>query len=104
VVIFPELLNDPDAAQLAVRQVGDVVLLPIDPDPNPTPGNLTAWVIEGWVEEWGNSTPAGHVRQLAVTDSGLRNVLRSWDEVALESWDHWARGTWLDMLIKEPTP
>jgi hypothetical protein len=104
VVVYPELLNDPDAAQLAMRQVGDVVLLPIDPDPNPTPGNLTAWVIEGWVEEWGNGTPAGHVRQFAVTDSGLRNVLRSWDEVALDTWDHWAQGTWLDMLIKEPTP
>jgi hypothetical protein len=104
VVVYPELLNDPDSAHLALRQVGDVVLLPIDPNPNPTPGNLTAWVLEGWVEEWSTSKPTGHVRQLAVTDAGLRNILRTWDEVALETWDHWAQGSWLDLLIKEPTP
>jgi hypothetical protein len=104
VVVYPELLNDSDAAELAGRMVGDTLLLPIDPEPNATPGGLTAWVLEGWVEEWANSTPAGHGMQLAVTDSGLRNILRNWNEVSLDVWNHWATGTWMDLLIKEPTP
>jgi hypothetical protein len=73
----------------------------VDPEPNATPGELAAWVLEGWVEEWSTRPPWGHRIQLALSDSRLRNVLRSWDEVALSTWEHWAQGTWLDMLIKE---
>jgi hypothetical protein len=101
VVLFPSLLPGAEYRAVQALDVGSVLLVPVDPEPNATPGELAAWVLEGWVEEWSTRPPWGHRIQLALSDSRLRNVLRTWDEVALESWDHWAQGTWLDMLIKE---
>jgi hypothetical protein len=104
VIVYPGLLDDIGRRDLRQLEISDGVLLPIEMEPSPTPGALTSWTVEGWVEEWSSGPPWGHRIQFAVSDRGQRDILRNWNEVALEAWDYWAAGTWMNLLIKEPTP
>lgn len=101
VIAFPGQMDGPTVRDFMALDVGSVVLLPISAIPSPTPADLSTWTVEGWAEEWSTSKPWGHRVQLAVTDAQLNSALRTWNEVALEPWNRWAQGTWMQMLIKE---
>lgn len=94
-----------DTSRLVSRlDIGSPLLVPIPPVPGPTPDELAPVVVEGWVQVWdiGETTV-----QLSVSDQRrwVATQRRDWAEVRDGgTWDFWNDGSWLDMLVKGPTP
>lgn len=83
-------------------RVGDAVYLPIPPDPSPA-GLLAEWSVEGWQEEWPESSHL--ILQFAISDRArwVLTKIRTWGEVEPNTWqDELERGTWIDCLITRP--
>jgi hypothetical protein len=102
VLVFADDLDESGKAAVAGIEVSSGVLLPLPiHEPGPVPSDLSLGVVEGWVETWDTS---GHTIQYAVSDAARWNDtrLRTWDEMATETWGYWAAGDWSDQLIKEP--
>jgi hypothetical protein len=92
-----------DAAALQrfhTLEIGTPVLVPIPIEPGPTPADPTPVVVEGWIETWGED---GHTAQLAFSDQKrwALTTLRSYDTLRLDTYGHWAAGTYLDALVQE---
>jgi len=75
-----ELASINEQAAFDSLEVSEGVTIAVDTAPAPTPGNLTEWTVEGWVEEWAE---AGHTLQLALSDRARTGGtgLRSWAEM-----------------------
>lgn len=95
----------PDETMEGFERTLDVsagVVIPVESAPSPTPGDITEWTVEGWVEQWGED---GHQMQLAVSERARTGDtgLRSWQQVAAGTWASWAAGTWMEQLVQEAT-
>ena len=74
------------------------VILPIEVTPAPI-SNVAVWTVEGWEETWND--PGIQRFQVAVSDRARWGsyVLRTWEQMAVEDWQHWLdNGTWLDLM------
>jgi hypothetical protein len=102
VMVAPTLCRPPELNSLLALEVSDGVVIPVEVNPSPTPGRVTQWTVEGWVEEWAGPPPNGWMVQLALSDRFGADTtgLRTWEEAAQETWAHWAQGSWLEQLVK----
>ena len=84
-------------AQVMPVEVADTVLVDVQTTPTPTPGAATPWTVEGWVETWES---AGRRIQFALSEHRLGSPI-SWDQSAVDTWDHWATTTsWLTAMVE----
>lgn len=90
----------PDTITLTHIDVGTIILIPAPTEPDTTPSEWTAWVVEGWTE---TATESGAELQLSVSDAARwgQTRLRTWQEARGYTWAQEAAGTWLDALIWE---
>lgn len=83
-------------AQVAALGVGHTALIDIETAPAATPGAITSWTVEGWVETWASE---GRRIQLALSEYRL-GVPIPWSTADDHSWRHWAdTASWLTAML-----
>lgn len=97
VVVLRDKATDAEWVPVAQLDFGHTALIDVEQTPTPTPGLMTPWTVEGWVETW---EPAGRRIQLALSEHNL-GVPRSWDDAQQENWQFWASNhSWLTALVE----
>lgn len=84
-------------------RVGDGLMLPVPLAPGEVPSPVVPWTVEGWTERWDD--PGRQEITLAVSDRSPWAVhpLRTWEQMRADTWQTWAAGSWLDLLVGATT-
>lgn len=97
VLVLREKATDAEWVPIALMDFGHTVGIDVETAPSATPGTITAWTVEGWVETW---EPAGRRVQLALSEYNLGAPI-SWATADDQTWNYWATtSSWLDALVE----
>jgi hypothetical protein len=97
VVVLRDNATDAEWVPVAQLDFGHTALIDVTEAPAPTPGLMTPWTVEGWVELW---EPSGRRIQLALSEHRL-GAPRTWDDARQDTWEFWATNhSWLTALVE----
>jgi len=103
VAVDSSTLTPPNRRELMRVTLGQPISLPIAHDPD-GPRDPTLWAVEGWAEVWDHANgPLEQALAIYCTHRDLWGdaLLRTYAELAEQTYAHWALGTYFDALIRE---
>jgi hypothetical protein len=97
VIVLRDTSTDAEWVQVAAAEVGHTAMIDVETVPSATPGAITAWTVEGWVETWASE---GRRVQFALSEYRL-GIPIPWSQADDETWAYWRdNASWLTAMVE----